>query len=238
MTAVLKPRQEPAPEPQNVDEVILRIQSEGLVLLKNKRGQVGNQKTKYADLVQVNDVLLVRLNEYQTIWKCRPHLEDGTFGLHYSLKHVPSGTEETGVWPLKLSDNPQQLGSATTYGRRYALLAVTGVVAEEDDDDGRAAANARGTRQGTQNPPQENPEPHAEPPTTVTMRRRATSDNSFTADQLRAVHAGFRARGITDRAAGLMYCEQIINRPIESTKELTKQEASKVIDALKEGTPK
>src|SRR6185369_621900 len=130
------------PDPKNIDEVLLAIQAEGLVLTKDKKGQVGNQKTKYADLVQVNNVVLTKLNALQTIWVCRPHLDAGSFGLYYSLKHVPSGTEVAGVWPLKLSENPQQLGSATTYGRRYALLAVTGIVSDDDDDDGTAASGS------------------------------------------------------------------------------------------------
>src|SRR6185369_16309701 len=105
-------------DPQNIDEVLLAIQAERPVLTKDKKGQVGNQKTKYADLVQVNDVVLRLLNDLKTTWVCRPHIEGTSFGLHYSLKHVPSQTEITGVWPLKLSENPQQMGSATTYGRR------------------------------------------------------------------------------------------------------------------------
>lgn len=38
--------------------------------------------------------------------------------------------------------DPQQFGSAMTYGRRYALAAITGVV--QEDDDGNAATSADG----------------------------------------------------------------------------------------------
>jgi hypothetical protein len=37
---------------------------------------------------------------------------------------------------------PQQMGSAITYARRYALMAVTGVFPSNEDDDGKAASGA------------------------------------------------------------------------------------------------
>ena len=140
-------------EPKDIDEVILAIQAERPVLTKDRKGQVGNQKTRYADLVQVNEVVLKLLNSLSTTWVCRPHLDSGSFGLHYSLRHVPSGTEKAGVWPLKLSENPQQMGSATTYGRRYALLAVTGIVADDEVlDEGHADGSVGRGGSGTDCP--------------------------------------------------------------------------------------
>ena len=66
--------------------------------------------------------------------------EDGRFVLAYSLRHT-SGESDGGVYPLP-SGNPQQVGSALTYARRYILSAIVGVAAEEDDD-GRAAKDTR-----------------------------------------------------------------------------------------------
>ena len=37
--------------------------------------------------------------------------------------------------------NPQGIGSAITYGRRYALAAILGIVADEDDDGNQASHN-------------------------------------------------------------------------------------------------
>jgi hypothetical protein len=128
-------------EPKDIDEVILRLQADLPVLRKDRDGQVGNQKTKYADLAQANDQILTRLNALGTTWVCRPTvlLPDYRFVLQYELKHVASETAKSGMWPLK-GETPMQQGSAVTYGRRYSLLAVTGVVAEDDDDDGGAAS--------------------------------------------------------------------------------------------------
>ena len=45
--------------------------------------------------------------------------------------------------PIKVVDNPQQMGSALTYAKRYCLLAAFGLVGDEDDDAEAATAPAR-----------------------------------------------------------------------------------------------
>jgi hypothetical protein len=129
-------------DPKTLDEALLVFQADPPALVKDKKGQVGNQKTKYADLVQVNAVVLSRLNALGVVYVCAPSLVDGGFGLDYRLTHVASGTQIAGRYPLKLAENPMQMGSAITYARRYVLLAITGVAAEDEDDDGNAAAGA------------------------------------------------------------------------------------------------
>lgn len=55
---------------------------------------------------------------------------------------------------------PQGIGSAVTYGRRYALAAMLGIVAEEDDD-----GNAASHQQAPQRQPERRPAtPHANAP--------------------------------------------------------------------------
>ena len=66
--------------------------------------------------------------------------------------HVPLSTtllHSSGQWmggvlsvPIKKGGDPQAVGSAITYGRRYSLSALLGVVAD-DDDDGNAATPPR-----------------------------------------------------------------------------------------------
>lgn len=126
-------------KPESLDDALLILQADPPVLTKSKDGQVGNQKTKYADLVEVNKVVLGRLNELGVIYKCLPTMLGERFVLRYTLTHVPSGEFQTGDYPLNLSE-PQKMGSAITYARRYALLAVTGIAAEDEDDDGDAAS--------------------------------------------------------------------------------------------------
>lgn len=62
--------------------------------------------------------------------------------------------------------------------------------------------------------------------------RRMFRDASATDEQMKAMHAAFTSVGITDRDARLAYCCNLIGRSITSSKDLTKAEASQVIDAL------
>lgn len=139
-------------DPKNIDEALHVLQADLPVLTKDKDGQVGNQKTKYADLAQANEQVLSRLNALGVIWVCKPTLlppDYARFALDWELKHVASDTAKTGFYPIK-GDTPMQQGSAITYGRRYALLAVTGVVAENEDDDGGAASGQQYAQRATQ----------------------------------------------------------------------------------------
>jgi hypothetical protein len=73
-------------------------------------------------------------------------VEPGHLGLVTKLTHADSGQWQSSllVMPLPKAD-PQGYGSALTYGRRYGLAAMVGIVTE-DDDDGNAATDAGGKR--------------------------------------------------------------------------------------------
>ena len=66
-------------------------------------------------------------------------LGTGHIGLETRLTHVESGQwlSSVTVIPLPKSD-PQGLGSALTYARRYSLCTILGIITE--DDDGNAAS--------------------------------------------------------------------------------------------------
>jgi hypothetical protein len=100
-------------------------------------------KSSYADLSSVWD-------------SCRMPLSDNGLsviqtieGSRESLVLVTCLGHSSGQWiksrmPLFLmKQDPQSLGSALTYGRRYALSAIVGVCADEDDD-GEKAMGQRG----------------------------------------------------------------------------------------------
>lgn len=75
------------------------------------------------------------------IWLCQypvPVENPNCLGLMTKLTHADSGQWQASltVIPLPKSD-PQGMGSAITYARRYALTAMLGIVTE--DDDGEAA---------------------------------------------------------------------------------------------------
>lgn len=96
-------------------------------------------KSKYADLGAVNDAVTGPLHDNGlTVMQTTAVRDDGTPVLVTTLAHE-SGQFISGQYPLLSAKNdPQGLGSALTYGRRYALSALLSVVAD-DDDDGNAA---------------------------------------------------------------------------------------------------
>lgn len=60
-------------------------------------------------------------------------------GLTTILAHSESGESISDTMLLCLDrDNPQGQGSAITYARRYSLMSILGLVADEDDDGERA----------------------------------------------------------------------------------------------------
>jgi hypothetical protein len=70
-------------------------------------------------------------------------LDDGSGGLTTRLTHVETGETIESTMPLIMDkQNAQAQGSAITYARRYSLMALLGLVADEDDD-GNAASPAR-----------------------------------------------------------------------------------------------
>jgi len=102
----------------------------------------GNFAYDYADLADVSAAVMPLLGSHGLSFSARPTVGDHGFVLFYKLAHE-SGEWEEGIYPLPSANTPpQQLGSAITYARRYALCAVTGVAPGGDDDDAAAAQSA------------------------------------------------------------------------------------------------
>lgn len=76
-------------------------------------------------------------------------------------------------------------------------------------------------------------QPTPEPAEDVQDAEVVMDEPTITDAQMKALHASFNDAGITDREVRLDYCRNLIGREVESSKDLTKAEASRVIDALK-----
>ncbi len=99
-------------------------------------------KQHYATLASVWDACHVALNENDIAIVQAPAVTpDGQQILVTILAHG-SGQWFRGEYRLSPAKNdPQGMGSAVTYARRYSLSCMTGVAPKDDDDDGNAAAN-------------------------------------------------------------------------------------------------
>jgi len=102
-------------------------------------------KSKYADLAGIRDTVTPVLSKHGLSIIQFTEVTNVGFCLVTMMLHE-SGQSISGRYPLpELLEKPQAMGSAVTYARRYALSAMCGISAEEDDD-GEAAQGANGGR--------------------------------------------------------------------------------------------
>jgi len=97
-------------------------------------------KTKYANLDSVIDAITGPLNDAGLLLVQRFAVDQGGPVLVTEVIHAASGQSLTSTVPVTCKDpaDPQKMGGAITYYRRYSLLALLGLAPE--DDDGNAAA--------------------------------------------------------------------------------------------------
>ena len=106
-------------------------------------------KSWYASLNSVMDACKSALIE-NGVWLCQypvPVEPPNSLGLVTKLTHAESGQWQSSlaVVPLPKAD-PQGMGSAMTYARRYALTAMLGMVTEDDDGEGAKNGKKSSTR--------------------------------------------------------------------------------------------
>ena len=220
----------------------------------------GTYSYSYATLANLSKVALPLLAKHGLSFSSLPGTgSDGKMCLRYHLLHE-SGELLTGEFPISGEGGIQMIGGRITYARRYCLAAVVGLAAEEDDDarlDSAARPAARTVAppqriRPTNEPPltEEQPWPETKTPPERTVSRRTPdeptrtsptraasesqqpSPGSITAAQQKMLHALLRDTDRGDRDVALVYISGVLEREIQSTKELSKADAGKVIDAL------
>ena len=105
-------------------------------------------KSKYADLAAVTDAIRVPFANHGLAVHQGYSVKDGhTYMVTRLIHSSGQWLEDDGV-PLLLSKNDMQgLGSASTYARRYGLMAAAGVAPHDDDGNaasGKSRANGNG----------------------------------------------------------------------------------------------
>jgi len=119
-------------------------------------------------------------------------------------------------------NDPQGMGSASTYARRYSLSAFLGIATGEDDDGNASTPPPSVQRQQpTQTPPRE--------PQSPTSQDSVLS-NAVSSAQMGMIAKVKKDKGIDDEA----YRRMLAGFSVTSTKDLTKQSASQVIKMLQE----
>lgn len=122
-------------------------------IAKNKEGQAGNRKFRYAPLDEINDLVDPVLRA------CGLMVTQGTEGheLITRLEHISGEWREIRMPVNAEHANMQSYGIEITYRRRYSVQLILGIVTEEDIDirakerrkgvDHTDERNANGTKQ-------------------------------------------------------------------------------------------
>jgi hypothetical protein len=206
---------------KNVYTQLLAAQKEMGPLLKNATNP--HFRNKYADLSAVIETMSEPLHNnglvvYQTI-----DIADGMPVLVTELVYAETGDKLRSCAPIACKDpsNPQALGAAITYIRRYSLMSLCGL-APEDDDGTLAAAPSQERRQT--------------PPVNLTERvqqtRASASADAGTIEerQLKAIFAISRAIGMSSDEAREIIHDRY---SVESSKQMSSAQADEFIAHLR-----
>ena len=230
-----------SPSVKELTGALIAVQRELPTLPKDKENPFF--KSKYAGLETVLPAALKVLTDHKLglVQSVGQDSKGGTT-LTTILLH------ESGEWisdtqPLLLTkSDPQSQGSAITYGRRYALMAMLGLVAD-DDDDGHAASRRQPARR-TPQPRAANPAttPHKPPQSTPAPAQSQAVDESaqITQQQIRGIHGSLKQMFGDDERAAYDWLKEVQPRTCAASEttyhlgELTMAEASAILAAANE----
>jgi hypothetical protein len=183
-------------------DALLKISTEVPKLVATEPGQIQNRTYLYVTLDALLDVVNPILIAHDLVWVTKPTItETGQPALRYRLTHVPSGEFEEDVMPLMGATDSQGVGSALTYARRYALLAVLNLAPGADDDGAGASAGppvdryAQAAAAHAQLPPASAPSTAAVPQPVAAAPK--PSGRPATAKQKTMIEARARAADLT-----------------------------------------
>ena len=125
-----------------LSQAMLIVQQQLQPAIKDAKNPfIGNEYATLNSVMESCRSLLSSQGIWLTQLPCPAPVELGTghIGLETRLIHAESGQwiSSTAIIPLTKND-PQGMGSAITYARRYSLCSILGIVTE--DDDGNAAS--------------------------------------------------------------------------------------------------
>ena len=146
-------RQEPGASVMTHSETIAAIasalsaaQGELSHALKDTMGQIGQQKTKYADLASCWDAAREPLSKNGLAVVQLPSADGPKVTVTTMLVHKSGEWFKNSLQMTSAQNTPQAIGSCITYGRRYSFCSVVGI-SPEDDDGAAASGTARGSKE-------------------------------------------------------------------------------------------
>lgn len=127
---------------RNVLKAYLEAQRNMGKVIRNKKNAAFGGASKYADLTSVLEAIDVAVQDAGLVLM-QPFQYEEIDGKHVLMLYTciadtSSGEALVTMMPLPALTDPQKLGSAITYFRRYSLMTMFGLAPE--DDDGNAAS--------------------------------------------------------------------------------------------------
>lgn len=135
-----------SPQIDQIAMALNKVQAKLLPALKTEENPFF--KSSYADLTSCWNAIRSLLAENGLAVAQTPQWKDGHSVLSTILLHT-SGQYIRGELPLNpVKNDPQSLGSAVTYMRRYGLSAIVGICTEDDDGNAATGGNNQSSTQG------------------------------------------------------------------------------------------
>lgn len=137
----------PSPAPPSTHMEIPAEIAKALVALQKEVEGLGKTakndhfKNTYAPLDEVMDAALPLLTKHGLSLMQWPVTVGTEHFLHTILAHESGKSMQSDVKLLLTKQDPQGLGSALTYTRRQTVMAILGLSAKDEDDDGNKASN-------------------------------------------------------------------------------------------------
>lgn len=125
--------------PTEIAKALIELQTEVRALDKSAKND--HFKNTYAPLDEVMDNALPLLSSHSLGLMQWPTTRDDRHYLHTTLFHESGVSIKGDIELLLVKKDPQGLGSAITYTRRQTVMAILGLSAKDEDDDGNKASN-------------------------------------------------------------------------------------------------
>ncbi|MDR6794705.1 hypothetical protein J2X12_004147 [Pseudarthrobacter oxydans] len=125
--------------PAPIAKALIQLQNEVRALEKTAKND--HFKNTYAPLDEVMDNALPLLAKNQLGLMQWPVTKGDKHYLHTILVHESGVNLQGDIELLLVKRDPQGLGSALTYTRRQTVMAILGLSAKDEDDDGNKASN-------------------------------------------------------------------------------------------------
>lgn len=221
-----------------VQAALPKVDRDRTVEVKQKNGDTYSYS--YVTLANLSDAILPLLARHGLAFAAMPGIgADGKMCVRYHLMHE-SGEMLTGEFPVSGEGGIQMIGGRITYARRYCLAAVVGVAADEDDESRLSDDGTRGTAQrAAPRQRQQRPAPAEDRPTAQRSRASAAGKpplpgeaEGVTPNQIQKIVLSFEDLGVSDRADRLRMTATVVGRALESAKDLTKDEAHRLIEHI------